>query len=269
VVSSLRAQGLVFDYPGPLRAVDGIDIAVESGELVAVIGPNGAGKSTLLGLLSGLLDPQAGDVELSGRALGARSPRDRAREVAVVPQSLDRTPDVHVREFVLGGRYAHLGAWGRPRTHDREAVQSALDACDVGELGDRLLTQLSGGQRQRVLVARALAQEAPVLLVDEPTSSLDPEHQLAVFELLARQTCEGRAVLVVTHEVNLASQFATRIVLLANARVAAEGDAEAVLRREVLSGVYGDRLAYGRLPVPGDPAGRPFVLPWSAPDPNP
>lgn len=207
-------------------------------------------------------EPTAGRVFLGDRELTDCKPRERARAVAIVPQYLDRLPEVRVRDFVLGGRYAHLGAWGRARDHDREAVDSALQACDASTLADRMLTRISGGQRQRVLIARALAQEAPILLVDEPTNSLDPEHQLAVFELLARQTCEGRAVLVVTHDLNLASQFATRMVLMTNGRVAADGDAESVLRPEVLTDVYGDRLAYGRLPVPRDPAGRPFVLPW-------
>jgi iron complex transport system ATP-binding protein len=265
VVSDLRAERLVFDYPGPLRAVDGVDLEVRSGELIAIIGPNGAGKSTLLSLFAGMLEPAEGRVLLGGRPLGECAPRERARQVAIVPQFLDRLPEVLVRDFVLGGRYSHLGAFGRPREHDREAVAAALEACDASGLGDRLLTRISGGQRQRVLIARALAQEAPVLLVDEPTSSLDPEHQLAVFDLLARQTCEGRAVLVVTHDLNLASQFATRMLLVQDGRIAAEGDAEAVLCREVLTGVYGDRLAYGRLPVPWDPAGRPFVLPWIKP----
>lgn len=262
-MSDLRAEQIVFDYPGPLRAVDGVDLEVHAGEMIAIIGPNGAGKSTLLSLFAGMLEPVSGRVFLGGRELGDSSPRERAQQVAIVPQYLDRLPEVHVNDFVLGGRYSHLGAFGRHREHDREAVRAALDACDAGDLGERLLTRISGGQRQRVLIARALAQEAPVLLVDEPTNSLDPEHQLAVFELLARQTCEGRAVLVVTHDLNLASQFATRMVLLQGGRIAAQGDADAVLRPEVLSGVYGDRLAYGRLPVPWDPAGRPFVLPWS------
>lgn len=261
-MSELRAEQLVFDYPGPLRAVDGVDLRVTAGELIAIIGPNGAGKSTLLSLFAGMQEPTAGRVFLGDRELTDCKPRERARAVAIVPQYLDRLPEVRVRDFVLGGRYAHLGAWGRARDHDREAVDSALQACDASTLADRMLTRISGGQRQRVLIARALAQEAPILLVDEPTNSLDPEHQLAVFELLARQTCEGRAVLVVTHDLNLASQFATRMVLMTNGRVAADGDAESVLRPEVLTDVYGDRLAYGRLPVPRDPAGRPFVLPW-------
>lgn len=266
-MSDLRAERLLFDYPGPLRAVDGIDLEVRAGELVAVIGPNGAGKSTLLSLLAGMLEPLAGRIWLGGKALADQPARERARQVAIVPQFLDRLPEVLVRDFVLGGRYSHLGAFGRQRAHDRESVQKALEACDAATLADRLLTRISGGQRQRVLIARALAQEAPVLLVDEPTNSLDPEHQLAVFELLARQTCEGRAVLVVTHDLNLASQFATRLVLLKAGRLEADGDANAVLRPEVLSSVYGDRLAYGRLPVAWDPAGRPFVLPWSDPRP--
>ena len=260
----VRAEGLRFDYPGPLRAVDGVDFTAREGELVCVIGPNGAGKSTLLMLLAGMLDPDAGAVRLGDATLADLSPRDRARRVGVVPQALDRLPEVHVREFVLGGRYAHLPAFGRARTRDREAVDAALAACDAADLGERLLTRLSGGQRQRVLIARALAQEAPVLLVDEPTNSLDPEHQLTIFELLAQQTCEGRAVVVVTHDLNLASQFATRLVLVQAGRIAADGPPAEVLRPEVLRAVYGDRLTYGSLPATADGVARPFVLPWRA-----
>ena len=139
---------------------------------------------------------------------------------------------------------------------------------------ERPLSELSGGQLQRVLIARALAQQADVLLVDEPTSSLDPEHQIGVFELVARLTREGRAAVVVTHELNLASQFATRLLLINEGRAVAEGTVDEVLRKEVLEPVYGRHLAYGTLPVRTGPrAGeshadeqRPFVVPWLRPD---
>lgn len=257
----LSARALVYDYPGPLRALDGVDLEIGRGELACVLGPNGAGKSTLLRLLAGLAAPTSGSVELEGAALAGLRPRERARRVAVVPQVLDSVPDIAVEHFVLGGRYSHLGAWRRPSGSDREAVRDALRSTDAEALAGRLLSRVSAGQRQRVLVARALAQEAQVLLVDEPTSALDPEHQLAVFELLARLAVEGRAVLVVTHDLNLASQFATSLALLDRGKVAARGSVEEVLTPGVLGPVYGPRLRFGRMPLPGGDD-RPFVLPW-------
>ena len=263
----LEFHDLVFDYPGSsrdtvTRALSGISGALSTGELLAVIGPNGAGKSTLVKLLAGLERPSSGRVEIDGRPIAERTSRERARLVAVVPQSLEALPIVHVGDFVLGGRYAHLDRWRGPTRVDRAAVEAAMRACDCEGLEGRLMTRISGGQRQRVLIARALAQESPLLLVDEPTNSLDPGHQLAIFELLSKLREEGRAVLVVTHDLNLASQFASSMMLLDEGRIAREGPADDVLVREVLEPVYGRGLTYGRLPIGGG-AERPFVLPWS------
>ena len=244
-----------------MRALAGLDVEIEAGELLALLGPNGAGKSSLLRVLAGLVPATRGEVRLDGRGLDELGSRRRARTLAYVPQDLALVPEVTVETFVLGGRYAHLGAWSRPRREDRDAVERALAAADVGDLPDRLLPELSGGQRQRVLVARALAQEAEVLLVDEPTSSLDPEHQIGVFRLLADLAGRGRAVAVVTHDLNLASLFASRLVLLCEGQVRARGRADEVLRAEVLEPVYGPWLRFIRLPTAAGEE-RPLVLPW-------
>jgi len=262
----LEFHDLVFDYPsssggGALRALAGVSGELAKGELLSVIGPNGAGKSTLIRLLSGLESPTSGRVLIDGQPMRDLAHKERARLVAVVPQFLDTLPEMHVGDFVLGGRYAHLSRWRGPAATDRRAVRSALESCDCEGLEGRLMTQLSGGQRQRVLVARALAQEAPFLLVDEPTTSLDPAHQLAVFELLDGLVRGGRAALVVTHELNLASQFATSVSLLDQGRVVHEGKAAEVLTRSVLEPVYGPGLTYGQLPIVSG-GERPFVLPW-------
>jgi ABC-type cobalamin/Fe3+-siderophores transport system ATPase subunit len=261
VVSWLEARALSYEYDGPIRALDSVDLALEPGELVVAIGPNGSGKSTLLRCLGGLLAPRSGSALWEGRALGELSVRERALRIASVPQFLPALPDVRVSDFVLGGRYAHFGRWGRASRADHGAVAEALAQCDAADLGERLMNQVSGGQRQRVLVARAVAQAAKVLLIDEPTNSLDPEHQLRVFELIARLCDGGRAALVVTHDLNLASQFAKRLVLLERGRVAARGSVEEVLRPEVLGGVYGPDLFFGRFAGDGPGTGRPFVLP--------
>ncbi|MDF1799451.1 MAG: ABC transporter ATP-binding protein [Planctomycetota bacterium] len=264
----LEFKDVSFEYGGDandrgLRALDGVDGYLRRGELVAVLGPNGAGKSTLVRLLAGLAQPLGGSVHLAGKPLERLGHRERAREVALVPQHLDRVPEMHVGDFVLGGRYAHLGPWRKHTAADHAATEAAFRGCDIEGLEGRLLSTLSGGQRQRALIARALAQESPILLVDEPTNSLDPRHQLAIFELLADLAAADRAVLVVTHDLNLASQFATRLVLMDEGRIVAQGPAEVVLRREVLEPVYGDGLTYGELDAAGG-LRRPFVLPWRA-----
>jgi len=262
MVRLIEARGLSFEYPGPIRAVDEVELALDAGELLTVIGPNGSGKSTLLKLFGGRLAPRAGSIELDGTELARHSHRERARRIAFVPQSLAALPEVLVLDFVLGGRYGHLGLWRQVGAHDREVAWRALRDADAADFAGRLLSELSGGQRQRVLIARALAQEAGVLLVDEPTNSLDPEHQISVFDLLARLTCEGRGAIVVTHDLNLASQFATRLALMQEGRVVASGSANEVLRREVLEPVYGVHLRYGSFPAGQGDEGRPFVVPW-------
>lgn len=259
MVSCLEARGLSYEYSGVVRAVDGVDLSVEAGELLALIGPNGSGKSTLLKLCAGLLVPLTGSVALQGKPLDSIDLQSRARQIAVVPQSLRALPDVSVEEFVLGGRYGHLGFWKQESAHDLQMTRLALEAADVADLSQRLLTQLSGGQRQRVLIARALAQEAQLLLVDEPTNSLDPEHQVQVFEMLAGLARHGRGVLVITHDLNLASQFATRLAVMKGGKLIASGQAAEVLRPEVLDPVYGKKLRYGCFEGSED---RPFVLPW-------
>jgi iron complex transport system ATP-binding protein len=261
MVNLLEARGVEHSYRDGPRALAGVDLQIRAGELVVVLGPNGSGKSTLLKLLAGLLPVSIGEVRLENRPLSAWSARERAQRIAVVPQFLPALPDFLVSDFVLGGRYAHRERWRAAHARDHACVQAALARCDASEISARSMHEISGGQRQRVLLARALAQEAEILLVDEPTNSLDPEHQVRVFALLAELVSAGKSVLVVTHDLNLASQFATRICLLCEGRVVSDGAVAQVLRREVLEPVYGPHLYYGRFEDEGD-AGLPFVLPW-------
>jgi iron complex transport system ATP-binding protein len=258
---SLSGRGLVFDYPGGLRALAGVDLELSGEDVVVICGPNGSGKSTLLNLLAGLLVPSAGDVALDGRPLPSIDLRERAQLVARVPQQLRTMPDVTVGNFVMAGRYARIERWAGPSAKDHRAVELSLLAADAEAWTRRPMGELSGGERQRVLIARALAQEASVLLIDEPTNALDPEHQLKVFDMIAGLGRHGRAALVVTHDLNLASQFATSIILLDRGRVVARGSSQEVLRPEVLRPVYGEHLHFGKLPD-----GRPFVLPWMGRD---
>jgi len=256
VVNQLAARNVCFGYPEGPRVLHGVSLELARGELVSLVGPNGSGKSTLLRCMAGLADLAAGEVLLDGRSLRVGTPRERALNVAVVPQFLPSLFDVRVEDFVLGGRYARIDRWGGPKASDREAIERALVACDAIECRGRAMSELSGGQRQRVVVARAVAQEAAVLLVDEPTTSLDPDHQVTIFELLARLACEGRIVLVVTHELNLAAQFSAAMAVLHEGRLVARGSVDALMRSEILTPVYGERLHFGRMDD-----GRPFVVP--------
>ena len=258
----LRASGVSFSYEPSQDVVAGVDFQVATGEVVCVLGPNGAGKSTLLRILGGLLPPRVGSVELSGKPIKRYSAKARAQEVALVPQALYSLPDLSVRDFVSQGRYAYRTLFRPEDQADRAAVEQALEEADLLGLGARPIASLSGGQRQRALVARALAQEPRLVLVDEPTNSLDPRHQIQVFRVIAGLGCAGRAAVIVTHDLNLASQFASRVVLMNAGVVVANGSVHEVLKPEVLKPVYGDDLAFGQMRVGGWNEDRPFVLPW-------
>ncbi|HIF41597.1 MAG TPA: ABC transporter ATP-binding protein [Planctomycetes bacterium] len=272
MVVLIESRGLGHIYSGGVEALIDLDLSIAPGEVVCILGPNGAGKSTLLKALAGLLPITAGEVTWRGESMTGWVPRFRARRLAFVPQSLITLPEVTVRTFVAQGRYSHQGVFARATPEDRQAVDQALSQADLVDLAERALPDLSGGQRQRCLVARALAQQADLLLIDEPTNALDPEHQIAVFELIESLAHEERAVAVVTHDLNLASQFASRIVLLDGGRKVADGTVNEVLRRSVLEPVYGSGLRYSSWRVEEGAEGqadeRPIVLPWRSPDPS-
>lgn len=263
MVSGLAARAVEFAYPlgGPVLA--GVDVELAPGELVFLVGPNGSGKSTLLKVLAGLAAPTRGAVTLEGAALSGLAARERARRIALVPQALRALPDASVADFVLAGRYAHHtrleNVLGTRSAVDAATVERALREADALELAARALGELSLGQFQRVLVARALAQEAPYLLLDEPTAALDPDHQVKLLLLIERLVAAGRAALVVTHELALASRFASRVLVLAAGRVVATGSPLDVFRREVLAPVFGPHL----LVTPAsDGSARTLVVPW-------
>ncbi|MFO1051407.1 MAG: ABC transporter ATP-binding protein [Planctomycetota bacterium] len=241
----LRQVGLRYAARSAMVLED-VDLDVARGEIVAVIGPNGAGKSSLLRVAAGLVTPSRGTAHAVGEDLTRLRPLERARRVAMVPQGLEAIPPFRVRAFVEGGRYAHRH--GTPADLERAVVQSALERTAMTAFADRALETLSGGERQRVLVARALAQDTPILLGDEPTASLDPGHQIAILELFADAARDGRAVLLVTHDLNLAAQFAQRIVALDRGHIVAQGTPAEILRAEVLGAVFGPHLHFGRLP---------------------
>ena len=258
----LRGRSLTFTHPRAEEpAVREVSLSVSPGRLLAVAGPNGAGKSTLLRLLSGGIAPEAGEVRLDERLLGDLTDRERARALAVVPQSESSPFPVTVREMVGMGRYAHLGPWEPVGSRDQAVVDRALERCAVTPFADRQLGELSGGERQRARIARALAQEAPVLLLDEPTAGLDLRYRMELFHLLRELRADGLAVLVVTHDLNLAARFADRLLLLDRGRTQAMGTPAEVLSRETLEAVYEWPLRLVPHPGPGSDTGAPQTIP--------
>jgi iron complex transport system ATP-binding protein len=236
----LEVRDVTFRYPrAPRDVLVNASCAARAGEFVALLGPNGSGKTTLLRVALGLLKPDTGTVQILERPARAWTRRELARVVGVVPQREDNLFPQRVRETVLLGRYPHLSIWGTERPEDRAAAQRALERCDVAAFADRWLWTLSGGEYQRVRIARALAQEPRLLVLDEPTASLDVRHEMELFELI-RSLVDGErlAALLVTHDVNLAARFADRVVLLSDGAVAAAGAPAEVLRREIVEAVF-------------------------------
>ena len=235
----LDTRSVTVRYRGrvPL-ALDRVSCQVGSSELVAVVGPNGSGKTTLVRAMLGLLPLEQGSVLVDGRPVGSWSRPQLARIVGVVGQQEEAVFRLSVAETVMLGRYAHLGPLAQPREVDRAAVRAALERCDIVELAERPIDTLSGGEWKRVRVARALAQEPRVLVLDEPTASLDIRHEMELFELIRQLVDGGLAGLVITHHLNLAARFADRIVLLNQGVVVAEGVPSTVLNRETLSRVF-------------------------------
>ena len=237
--AKVSARGLEARY-GKAPALRGLDAEVAAGEVVAVLGENGSGKSTLLKVLARVLPSSGGEIRFDGRPLDSIPRRETARAVAYVPQSVDLVFPIRSLDLVLQGRAPHGRGFVAETPEDRRRALEAMRACDVEGLAERDAASLSGGERRRVFLARALAQEAEVWLLDEPTAGLDPRHRLEYFETLWRLHSERHTtVILVTHEIGLAAHLASRILLLQGGRTVAEGSREAVLTAENLTRAFG------------------------------
>jgi len=236
-----------------LAVLDGVSLSVAAGEMVGLIGPNGAGKTSLLRLAVGFDRPDQGEVLLDGQTLAALGAAERARRLAYLPQQAETAWPITVRQAVALGRLPHGDSKAEP-------VQRALEAVGMSHLAERPLTRLSGGERALVLLARALAVEAGLLLLDEPTANLDPAHQLRVMEVLRSRADQGDAVVVVMHDLSLATRSCDRLAVVHQGKLAADGAPASILDDPLLRDVFSITVERGQM------EGRPFLVParWVA-----
>lgn len=255
----LAALGIRFIYPGAAAPLfDGLSLAVAPGEFLGVIGPNGSGKTTLLRLLAGVAGAEAGEVRLAGHPVRGIAPRERALMIAIVFQETRVLFNFSVLEIALMGRAPRLGRWGLERPPDFAAARAALEEMDLAGLENKHLQELSSGERQRALIARALAQEPRILLMDEPTAFLDLKHRLQIYEILARLNRDrGLTVVTTSHDLNLAARYGSRLVLLHRGRLAADGPPASVLTPGRIREVYETDARVERDAATGSP----YVVP--------
>ncbi len=245
-----------FSY-GSIDVLHDITASVGAGEMVGIIGPNGAGKSTLLRLFSGYLLPVRGTVELMGRELRHYERRRLAQLVATLPQAISTIFPYTAEEFILMGRYPHADRRLGYGAEEKRSIAPVMEEMGIAHLAGRIVSTLSEGERQKVFLAQCIAQDPKVLLLDEPVSHLDIKHQMQTLELLSSLNRKGLTVLMILHDLNLASEFCTRILLLAGGRMFADGTPESTLTYQLLEEAYGAVVVVRTNPF----SGKPFVIP--------
>lgn len=250
----IRVDDIVIRYPRqPGPAVDGVTFNAGPGTITAIAGPNGSGKSTIVRALLGRAALERGTIAVNGSSIAGLDRRAVARQLAVVPQREEPIFPRVVRDFIALGRFAHGTVWGGLTVADHSAIDSAVRRTDVASYLDRRTDELSGGEWQRVRLARALAQGAGALVLDEPNSFLDIAHEMALFELLDSVARDGVAVLLISHQLNLVARFASRLILLSAGKVVADGTPSDVMTGDRLERVYGWPVLVTRDPAVGAP----------------
>ena len=234
----LTAYSISIKY-GPCDVVRGVSFALREGRIIALLGPNGAGKTTLIRSLNETIPLSSGRIELDDKPLDSYTRREIAKRIAVVAQENETKFPITVLEYVLAGRFANGSAFGWETGEDIAIARRALEMCDLSGFRERFMNELSGGERQRVVLARALATDARVLLLDEPTANLDLAHQAMMFRLVRERCCDDNAsAMVITHDLNLAAEFADEVILLKKGEVFASGIPDEVLTTANISGVF-------------------------------
>ena len=262
-MTTLVATEVTVRYPGAADpAVDRVSLEIVPRRLVAIVGPNGGGKTSLLRALLGAIEPAGGRITLDGRPIAGWPARERARRIGVVSQREEYPFAWKVGEIIAFGRYARLSALASLGPADHAAIERAMSRADVTAFANRRIDTLSGGEWQRVRIARALAQEPAILVLDEPTAALDVGHEMEIFELIRKLTDDGLASVVVTHHLNLAARFADRMMLMDRGRTVAEGSPAEVLEPARLSEVFGWPIEVSRID------GQPQVVPLRRPAPR-
>jgi len=250
----IRLDGVIIRYPRQAApAVDGVTFNAAPGTITAITGPNGSGKSTIVRALLGRVPLERGSIAVGGDPIAGLDRRAVARRLAVVPQREEPIFPRVVRDFISLGRFAHGSVWGGMSADDHAAVDAAVRRTDVGVFLDRRTDELSGGEWQRVRLARALAQGAGALVLDEPNSFLDIAHEMVLFELLDSVARDGAAVLLISHQLNLLARFASRLILLSHGKVVADGAPADVMTGDQLERVYGWPVLVTRDPAVGAP----------------
>ena len=248
--ASVSVENLSLSF-GELSVLEDVSLAIEPGEFVGFIGPNGAGKTTLLRLISGALEPDSGAVTIGDVDVHDVPSKASSRLVSVVPQNTSLSFSVPVRDVVEMGRHPHRSRFSGPTPEDGTAVKRALERTRTAELAERPIDEVSGGQRQRVVLARAIAQETPVMLLDEPTASLDVNHQLESLELVRELVDEGRTVCAAIHDLDLAARYCDRLILLADGDIYRRGPPADVLTGDSIADVFDASAAVTRNPITG------------------
>jgi iron complex transport system ATP-binding protein len=249
----IDTRKLSFSYLEDL-VLNRISFSVADSEFVGIIGPNGAGKSTLLKLMDGILQPKEGEIRLQKKLLQEYTRKQLAKMIGFVPQNFSTAFSYSVNDIVLMGRYPHLSAFSTENVDDFRIVESSMQSTDVWQLRHRQFSELSGGERQRVVLASALAQEPQVLLLDEPTSSLDIKYQYQFYSILQElQQDSGLTIVVVTHDINLAARYCQRLILLKNGSVVDDGAPGKVITKEIMESVYEVEVEIMQHPMDGKP----------------
>ena len=253
----LELKNIEYQYRQSKWRLGPINLSLGRGQMTAIIGPNGSGKSTLIKITAGITKPISGQVLLAGSNIFKLSRKKIALTLGYLPQCSSGFYNYRVYDIVAMGRFAHLKGLGFLDTADHDHILAAMSLTETLQYRDRHFNQLSGGEKQRVLLASVLAQQPQVLLLDEPTTNLDLHHQIAFFKLLKKLTVDGLSILVITHQLNLASAFSSSVILLGSGRVYKSGSVEDVITSSVLGCLYPDNLFISRHPL----SGKPVILP--------